>query len=125
MNKTPHARDSQGAVLGNSERPRLPRAQLVLMFTLVALFSFPAAFVGTALTVFAEPQTVRWYAIFVSPGWFAFELFSPYQHHTAGRNGGSWIDFWGNFTYYFGLIFAFVFWADRRWRRKRAARIDT
>src|SRR6267143_2352077 len=72
VNKTPHARDSQGAVLGNSERPRLPRAQLVLMFTLVALFSFPAAFVGTALTVFAEPQTVRWYAIFVSPGWFAF-----------------------------------------------------
>jgi hypothetical protein len=85
------------------------------MFLLVALFSFPAAFVGTALTVFAEPQTVRWYAIFVSPGWFAFELFSPYQHHISARNGGSWIDFWGNFTHYFGLIFAFVFWADRRW----------
>jgi hypothetical protein len=81
-------------------------------------------FVATALAAFAAPQTVRWYAIFVFPAWFTFELFSRYQQHTSARNGQFWIVFAGNFTYYFGLIFAFVFWADRRWRRKRAARID-
>jgi len=126
LNKTPHARDSQAAVLGNSERLRLPRVQLVLMFICVALFSVLAAFVATALSAFAEPQTVRWYAIFVFPGWFTFELFSRYQQNTSARNGELefWIIFAGNFAYYFGLIFASIFWADRRWRRKRAARID-
>jgi hypothetical protein len=97
------------------------------MFLCVALFSVLAAFVASALTGFAEPETVRWYAIFVSPGWFVSELFSLHQQHTSAYNGqlDFWVDFGCNFTYYFGLIFAFVFWADRRWRRKRAARIDT
>jgi hypothetical protein len=127
VNKTPHARDSQAAVLGNSEGLRLPRSQLVLMFICVALFSVLAAFVATALAAFAEPQTVRWYAIFVFPGWFMFQLFSRSRQHASASNGELefWIIFAGNFTYYFGLIFAFVFWADRRWRRKRAARITT
>jgi hypothetical protein len=106
VNKTPHVRDSHAAVLGNSERLRLPRAQFVLMFICVALFSALAAFVATALSAFAEPQTVRWYAIFVFPGWFTFELFSRYQQHTSARNGELefWIIFAGNFTYYFVRI---------------------
>jgi hypothetical protein len=29
-----------------------------------------------------------------------------------------------DFVYYFCLVFVFSLWADRRWRRKRAARID-
>ncbi len=29
-----------------------------------------------------------------------------------------------NFAYWFVWIFWFVMWSDRRWRRKRAARID-
>jgi hypothetical protein len=97
------------------------------MFICVALFAALPAFVGTALTAFVQPQTVHWYAIFVSPGWFASELFSRFQEHTSARNGELefWIDFGCNFTYYFGLIFAFVFWADRRWRGKRAARITS
>jgi len=87
VSKTPHARNSRAAMFDNSERLRLPRTQLVLMLIGVALFSVLAAFVATALTVFAEPQTVCWYAIFVFPGWFTFELLSRYQQHTSARNG--------------------------------------
>jgi hypothetical protein len=91
-------------MLGNSERLRLPRAQLVLMFICVALFSALAAFVATALAAFATPETVRWYAIFVSPGWFVSELFSWHTQRSSG-----WSDFWFNLPYYFGLIFALSF----------------
>jgi hypothetical protein len=83
------------------------------MVILVALFSALPAFVATALTTFATPETVRWYAIFVSPGWFVSELFSWHTQRSSG-----WSDFWFNLPYYFGFVFAFVFWADRRWRRK-------
>jgi len=30
----------------------------------------------------------------------------------------------GNFIYWFVWIFWFVQWSDRRWRRKRVARLD-
>jgi hypothetical protein len=36
-----------------------------------------------------------------------------------------YIAFFGNLVYWFVLIFGFVLWSDRRWRRMRAARIDT
>jgi hypothetical protein len=93
------------------------------MFICVALFAVLAAFVATALTTIVKRETVRWYAIFVSPGWFVSELFSWHTQRSSGWR--EWSDFWFNLPYYFGFIFAFVFWADRRWRRKRAARIDT
>lgn len=118
VNKTPRTRDSQASALGNSDRLRLPRAQLVLMVILVAFFSALPAIVATALTTFATPETRRWYEIFVSPGWFVSELFSWHTQRSSG-----WSDFWFNLPYYFGFVFAFVFWADRRWRRKRVTRI--
>src|SRR6267154_3852890 len=34
------------------------------------------------------------------------------------------IAFFANLAYWFVLIFWFVLWSDRRWRQKRAARID-
>jgi hypothetical protein len=108
-----------------SASPRSPLGQLIAMVILVAFFSAIPAFVATALAAWIGPETPRrWYAVFLSPGLLPFALFSRSRHMSSLSDVESWLVFVINFVYYFGLLFAFVFWADRRWRRKRAPRID-
>jgi hypothetical protein len=94
------------------------------MFLCVAFFSAIVAMAATVLGVWIYPETPWWYAVFIAPGLVPFELFSRSQQTHWLGNAESWLAFAITFLYYFGLIFALVFWADRRWRRKRAERID-
>ncbi len=94
------------------------------MVLCVAFFSFIAAFAVTALGAFFFLQIKWWYATFVAPGLLPFKLLSRGVPCSSLSNKESWLAIAITFLYYFALLFVFVFWADRRWRRKRAARID-
>ena len=59
----------------------------------------------------------------LSPGGFVVKLL---HGPTTGWDKLDLIffSFVADFIYYFCLVFGFSIWADRRWRRKRATRID-
>ena len=63
-------------------------------------------------------------SLLLSPGWLLFLRISPHLQTSGWDLRPLLLVVQGNFVYYFGLIFAFAFYADRRWRQKRAARID-
>jgi Na+-driven multidrug efflux pump len=51
-------------------------------------------------------------------------LITPFLPYRGGLDFRAiYIAFFANLAYWFALIFWFVLWSDRRWRRKRAARI--
>ena len=62
-------------------------------------------------------------AFVLSPGWYVFESLIPQNSGFAGL-GMLFYGIVANFAYYFCLVFFFSLWADKRWRRKRALRID-
>jgi hypothetical protein len=96
----------------------IPAAAIVT--TMAMVFSFK---IEGALGV--KPVGDAWHvlAFVLSPGWYVGEFLIPQK---AGFEGLDFL-FYGivaNFVYYFCLVFVFSLWADRRWRRKRAARIE-
>ena len=106
-------------------------SQVVIMFVCTIPVAAIATGIGIALALFLaktfdiKPQSDASYVLLLvlSPGFFLAGLIEP----TLPPAGP--FDFRGiimgllfNFLIYFGLIFYFVLWADRRWRRKRATR---
>ena len=59
----------------------------------------------------------------LSPAGFVVKLLHP---RTTGWDNLNLLfySFVADFLYYFCLVFLFSLWADKRWRRKRGARID-
>jgi hypothetical protein len=63
--------------------------------------------------------------VVLSPGYLLSALITPFPPYRGGLDFRAiYIAFFANLAYWFALIFWFVLWSDRRWRRKRAARID-
>ena len=61
----------------------------------------------------------------LSPGYLVAGLIEPLLAYRGGFDFRFiYIAFLANLAYWFVLVFGFVLWSDRRWRRKRAARID-
>lgn len=81
---------------------------------------------ATAVPFVVDTRNWGWYVLVVplSPGWLLPALLASH----GGSPGFNWDDLLnalvGNFVYWSVWIFGFVLWSDRRWRRKRAARID-
>lgn len=101
--------------------------QIVIMFVCSIPVVAIVAGVATLVPFIADKRTWGWYVLVVplSPGWLMPALLASQQVPPSGFN---WDDLLsallGNFIYWFVWIFWFVLWSDRRWRRKRAARID-
>jgi hypothetical protein len=63
--------------------------------------------------------------VVLSPGYLLSALIAPLLSYRGGLDFRAiYIAFFTNLAYWFVLIFWFVLWSDRRWRQKRAARID-
>ena len=63
--------------------------------------------------------------VVLSPGYLLAVLIAPHLRYQGGFDFRlMYIAFFANLMYWFVLIFGFVLWSDRRWRRKRAARIN-
>ena len=106
---------------------RPSRAQVIVMFFCTIPVVLIVASAATAIPYLLGQQISLWYllALPLSPGWVLARLV------TTDLGLGTWhsVDvafnaFVANFVYWFVWIFWFVLWSDRRWRRKRAARID-
>ena len=104
--------------------------QVVIMFVCSIPVVAIVAGAATAL-LFVFPYVLQerswgWYVLVVplSPGWLWPALLASH----GGSSVFNWDNLFnaslGNFVYWFVWIFWFVLWSDRRWRRKRAARID-
>lgn len=97
--------------------------------------SIPAAAIVTGLAIFLlfeiasildlkEGTDAAYLLILVlSPGWFVVKLL---RWTTTGSDNLDliFLTVVADFVYYFFLVFLFALWGDRRWRQKRAARID-
>ena len=60
--------------------------------------------------------------VVLSPGYLLSALITPFLPYVGGLDFRAiYIAFFANLAYWFVLIFWFVLWSDRRWRRKRAA----
>jgi hypothetical protein len=112
----------------NSSVPLRPSwTQIAIMFVCSIPLVAIVAIAATAVPFMADKRTWGWYVLVVplSPGWLWPALLASQQVPPSGFN---WDDLLsallGNFIYWFVWIFWFVQWSDRRWRRKRAARLD-
>jgi hypothetical protein len=126
MSGTPNTPDSQTTTetQGSYESLRLPLGQLFVMVIGAAFYSAIVTFAAAGFGVWIFPRTPWWYAAFIAPGLLPFKLLLRDGHFSSLQNRESWLAFAVTFLYYFGLLFAFLFWSNRRWRRKRAPRID-
>jgi hypothetical protein len=126
MSGTPNTPDSQTTTetQGSYESLRLPLGQLFVMVIGAAFYSAIVTFAAAGFGVWIFPRTPWWYAAFIAPGLLPFKLLLRHGHFSSLQNRESWLAFAVTFLYYFGLLFAFLFWSNRRWRRKRAPRID-
>jgi ABC-type transport system involved in multi-copper enzyme maturation permease subunit len=82
---------------------------------------------ATALPFALEPKTAGWYLLVLvfSPGWLLSRLIETSLPPAGSFDFRELLNaFVANFVYWFVLVFGFVLWSDKRWRRKRAARID-
>jgi hypothetical protein len=101
-------------------------SQVIIMFVCSIPVVAIVAGAATALPFVVEARSWGWYVLVMplSPGWLLPALLAS-QGTPSGFN---WDDLFNallaNFAYWFVWIFWFVMWSDRRWRRKRAARID-
>ena len=96
----------------------IPAAAIVTIIAMGLAFKIEEALLN-------KPGNEAWHALafVLSPAWYLFESLIP---QNSGF-GGLRMLFYGivaNFAYYFCLVFFFSLWADKRWRRKRAARVD-
>jgi len=63
--------------------------------------------------------------VVLSPGYLLSARIAPFLSYRGRLDFRAiYIAFFANLAYWFVLIFWFVLWSDRRWRQKRAARID-
>jgi hypothetical protein len=85
------------------------------------------AVLSTALPALFTEKNPLWYlvALVLSPGWLLSALITPSLPPQSFLDlRGLFIAFLANSVYWFTWIFWFVLRSDRRWRQKRAARID-
>jgi hypothetical protein len=106
-------------------------SQIVIMFLcsipVVAIVAGVATALPFVLPYVLQERSWGWYVLVVplSPGWLWPALLASQQAPPSGFNGDDLLSaLLGNFIYWFVWIFWFVLWSDRRWRRKRAARIE-
>jgi hypothetical protein len=108
-----------------AERPSW--TQVVIMFVCSIPVVAIVAGVATFVPFMTDKRTWGWYVLVapLSPGWLMPALHASQQ---VPPSEFSFDDLFnallGNFIYWFVWIFWFVLWSDRRWRRKRVARID-
>lgn len=101
--------------------------QIAIMFVCSIPVVAIVALMATAVPFVADKRAWGWYVLVVplSPGWLWPALLASQQLSPSGFN---WDDLLSallvNFVYWFVVIFWFVLWFDRRWRRKRAGQID-
>jgi hypothetical protein len=82
---------------------------------------------ATALPFALESKTAGWYLLLrvFSPGWLLSRLMETSLRPAGSFNIRELFNaFIANFVCWFVLVFSFLLWSDKRWRGKRAARID-
>ena len=111
----------------NSSVPLRPSwTQIAIMFVCSIPLVAIVAIVATALPFVAGKRTWGWYVLAVplSPGWLWPALLASHGDSPGFNYDDLLSALLGNFIYWFVWIFWFVQWSDRRWRRKRVARLD-
>lgn len=103
-------------------------AQIVITLACTIVVVPIVAGIATALP-FGHPEGLwgsRILLALVSPGLSVAEWIAPFMSDKGGWDFRPvYIMFFADLAYWFIWIAGFVFWADRRWRRKRAERTNS
>jgi hypothetical protein len=102
-------------------------ARVAILFVCSIPVVIVVAILATAAPFFLGQKDWLWYlvALLLFPGWLLAALIAPLLPPVGFPElRGIYFAFFANCAYWSVWIFWFVLWSDRRWRRKRAARID-
>ena len=115
---------NQSQTTDSALRPSWGQVAIILVGSI--LVAVIVAGIATALPFWLPAE--RWgtpLLVPLSPGYLVAGLIEPLLAYRGGFDFRLiYIAFLANLAYWFVLVFGFVLWSDRRWRRKRAARID-